>query len=462
MPGMSTTTSDSRPGFLRRLIPPTPMSRRLATQSMLFSTGEGAFNTGSAVFLTQVVGMSAARVGLAITITGVAEFLFAYPAGRVVDRFGPKRIWALTTFGRAGCFVALPFVGSFNEYLLVGLLFALTGSAGHSSYQSYVLDALPTKERIDTQAYMYSALNVGFTLGAIIGGVSLAFDNLTIVRWTPLFAACLMAVNGWWISRLPQAPHDLRVASGEARERPPGPGPLRNTGWVLVTFFNGTLWTNQVLLNIVIPLWLVEATDAPHVLLAWLFGTNTVLCIFLPAYTSKGVRNLQDAMRYVWISTAFFVGSCLITMVTHSTVGFVTVFLVWLGHVTVTGAELFISGASWSFQAELMDPRRSGEYQGVADVSRTLGSMWAPALYTFLAMSWGAEGWMVIAAIVVAASAGLVPSVGMAARFAARHFPEELLEEDVESEPADVDPPVPSTVTQPTEPITTTDPAPSA
>jgi MFS family permease len=140
----------------------------------------------------------------------------------------------------------------------------------------------------------------------------------------------------------------------------------------------------------------------------------------------------------------------------------VTVFLVWLGHVTVTGAELFISGASWSFQAELMDPRRRGEYQGVADVSRTLGSMWAPALYTFLAMSWGAEGWMVIAAIVVAASAGLVPSVGMAARFAARHFPEELLEEDVESEPADVDPPVPSTVTQPTEPITTTDPAPSA
>ncbi len=42
------------------------------------------------------------------------------------------------------------------------------------------------------------------------------------------------------------------------------------------------LWTNQVLLNIVIPLWLVEETDAPRVLLAFLFGTNTVMCIFLP------------------------------------------------------------------------------------------------------------------------------------------------------------------------------------
>jgi MFS family permease len=135
------------------------------------------------------------------------------------------------------------------------------------------------------------------------------------------------------------------------------------------------------------------------------------------------VRDVRDAVRYVWISSGFFVASCLITMVTHSTAGLVTVLLVWLGHVTVTGAELFVSGASWSFQAELMDPRRRGEYQGVQDVSRTLGSMWAPALYTFLAMSWGAQGWLVIAGIVVVATVAMSPSVRMAERFAARNFP---------------------------------------
>ncbi|MDQ4054509.1 MAG: MFS transporter [Actinomycetota bacterium] len=420
---MTISPSGGRRGFLRRLIPPTPMSRRLATQSLLFSTGEGTFMTGSAVFLTQVVGMSAAKVGLAITLTGIAEFLLAYPAGRVVDRFGPKRIWVLTTWGRGACFVALPFVGSFEEYLVVGMAFALFGSAGGSAYQAYVVDVLPRKERVETQAYMYSALNVGFTLGAMLGGVALAFDSLTVIRWTPIFAAALMALNAIWIARLPKAPHDLRVASGEARVRPVGPGPVRNTGWILVTFLSGTLWTNQVLLNIVIPLWLVEATDAPHVLLAWLFGTNTVLCIFLPAYMSKGVRDLNDAMRYVWISSAFFVGSCVITMFTHSTVGLVTVLLVWLGHVTVTGAELFISGASWAFEAELMDPRRRGEYQGVQEVSGALGSMWAPALYTFLAIEWGAEGWLVIAAIVLAATMATGPSVRLARGFAARHFP---------------------------------------
>lgn len=442
MSAMTTPVSDTgtgRSGALRRLIPPTPLSRRLAVQSMLFSTGDGAFNTGSAVFLTQVVGMSAGKVGLAITIAGIAEFLFAYPAGRVVDRLGPKRVWAVSTLFRVACFCVLPFVGSFWEYVALAVAFALFDSAGHSSHHAYVLDVLPTKERVETQAYMYSALNVGFTLGAIIGGVALAFDSLEVIRWTPLFAAALLLANAFWITRLPDAPHDLRVASGEARVRPVGPGPMRNRGWMLVSFFLGTLWTNQVLLNIVIPLWLVEATDAPHVLLAWLFGTNTVLCIFLPAYTSKGVRTLADGLRYVWISSAFFVVSCLITMVTHSTVGLITVLLVWLGHVTVTGAELAVSGASWSFQAELMDPKRRGEYQGVNDIFSALGSKWSPALYTFLALEWGAEGWLVIAGIIVVATICMGPSVRIAQGFAQRNFPPEddpVAEEALTPDPA--------------------------
>ncbi|WP_246160456.1 MFS transporter [Nocardioides humilatus] len=434
---MTTTLPGDQRGFFARLIPPTPLSRSLATQSMLFSTGEGAFNTGSAVFLTQVVGMSAAQVGLALTLVGVAEFLFAYPAGRIVDRLGPKRMWAGSTVGRAGCFVALPFVDGFQQYLMVGVVFAIFGSIGGASHGSYVLDVLPPDERVETRAYMYSSLNLGFTLGAAIGGVALATGSLTVVQYTPWFAAVLMLANGFWVTKLPAAPHDLRVASGEQRVKPPGPGPTRNIGWMLTSFFTGTLWTNQVLLNVVIPLWLVEATDAPRVLLAFLFGTNTVLCIFLPAYTARGVRTLQDALRYTWWSTAFFVGSCLITMVTHSTVGLVTVFLVWLGHVTVTGAELAISGASWAFEAELMDPLRRGEYQGVGEVSRALGGQWAPWLYTGLALSWigGSEGWLVIAGIIVVATLGIGPSVRMAERFRDTHFPTEPIGDPVDLTP---------------------------
>jgi MFS family permease len=108
----------------------------------------------------------------------------------------------------------------------------------------------------------------------------------------------------------------------------------------------------------------------------------------------------------------------------------VTIALVWLGHVTVTGAELYLSAASWSFEAELMDPRRRGEYQGAAELSGTLGRVWAPALYTFLAMSWGAQGWLVIAGIIVLATFGLHRSAPVAQRFLALHAPAEDTTED--------------------------------
>jgi hypothetical protein len=93
--------------------------------------------------------------------------------------------------------------------------------------------------------------------------------------------------------------------------------------------------------------------------------------------------------------------------------------------VAVTGAELYISGASWAFQAKLMDPARRGEYGGVSEVFATLGGRWAPAVYTFLAMSWHpaglpGAGWLVIAGVGILAVAGLHPTTRMAERFLER------------------------------------------
>src|SRR4029079_10775056 len=143
----------------------------------------------------------------------------------------------------------------------------------------------------------------------------------------------------------------------------------------------------------------------------------------LPMAAARGVRDVPTALKAVRISSTFFVVSCLITMATHDTVGWVTIALVWLGHVTVTGAELYLSAASWSFEAELMDPRRRGEYQGAAELSGTLGRVWAPALSTFRAMNWGAGGWLLIAAIVTAAAIGMHPASRMAQRFLERGGP---------------------------------------
>src|SRR4051794_3874281 len=424
--------------LLRQVRPPSPLAGRLGIQSLLFALGEGTFMTGSAVFFTQIVGLTAAQVGLGLTIAGVASFLTAWPAGKLVDRFGPKRMWALSAAGQAGLFALWPLIDGFGKYLAMAVVMEIVGSLGGAAHQAYTIDVLPVDERVISRAYMYSALNVGFTLGSLMGGIALAFDSNTLLHALPWFTTVVFFVNAVAVLRLPNASHDDRTPE-ERRVKPEGPGPLRNVGWMASTFFVGVLWTNQVLLNLVIPLWLVSETDAPRVLLAFLFGTNTVMCIFLPMAAARGVKDVTTALRAIRVSSVFFVISCLITLYTHDTVGWMTIALVWLGHVTVTGAELYLSAATWSFEAELMDPKRRGEYSGAAELSSTLGKVWAPALYTFLAMSWGSVGWLLIAAIVVGATYGLHPAARRAQRFLREHVPPEAFDQPVD----ETDPPVP-------------------
>ena len=400
---------------LDRFLPDTPLARRLSLQSILYATGQGAFLTGSAVFFTQIVGLEARQVGLGLTIAGVVTFVCAVPLGRLADRMGPKRIWAISSFASATLFLGWPWIEGFAEYVAMTILIELVGAAGYSGFGAYTLDVFPHDQRVRSQAFMRAALNIGFTLGALTGGLALAFNRNDIVRAVPIVTAVLLFTNAFFITRLPDARHHQQA------DEPADPLPslsastssrsaLRNRGFLVLTACDGVLSTNQVLLNLVIPLWLVQETDAPRVLLAWLFGTNTVMAVLLQVSAARGVNSVSTSLRAARIGTFFFVLSCLIVLVTHDTIGWVTIFLVWLGHVTVTGAELFQSAAQWGFMSELSDPSRRGEYQGAAQLGGTVGSVWAPAAYTFLAMEWGTTGWLLIAGTAVVAAAVMAPA----------------------------------------------------
>jgi hypothetical protein len=313
--------------------------------------------------------------------------------------------------------------GSWVAFVAMMIVLELVGTASRAARNAYRFDVFPREERVSSNAYFRAARNVGYTLGALLAGIALATDSNEVIRLVPVATAVLLLLNAALVHRLPltakhvetESPLESAVHAHGRRSA------LRNRGFLAMSIFGGVLTTHQVLLNVVIPLWLVEETDAPRVLLAWLFGTNTVMAVLLQVAAARGVVTVADSLRAERRGAFFFVLSCGIVMVTHDTIGWVTIALVWLGHVTVTGAELFQSAGEWGLQAELSDPARRGEYQGVSQLGFTLGSVWAPAAYTFLAMEWGTPGWLVIAAIVVVAAIAIHP----AARAAERHLARE-------------------------------------
>src|SRR3712207_1498563 len=118
----STVVPRSVPAVVDSLRPPTPLAARLSVQSVLFAVGDGTFMTASAVFFTQVVGLTAAQVGVGITVAGVAAFPAAVPAGKLADRVGPQRTWALGAVGAAAAYAAWPFIDGFTAFLVMGVM----------------------------------------------------------------------------------------------------------------------------------------------------------------------------------------------------------------------------------------------------------------------------------------------------------------------------------------------------
>src|SRR3954447_25181951 len=114
--------------ILRHARPPSPLAGRLSVQSLLFALGEGTFMTGSAAFFTLIVGLAAAQVGLGLTLAGAAAFLVAFPMGKLVDRFGPKRMWAVSATGQAAMFAVWPFITDFQGYALMAVGMEVIGS----------------------------------------------------------------------------------------------------------------------------------------------------------------------------------------------------------------------------------------------------------------------------------------------------------------------------------------------
>ncbi|MBO0843154.1 MAG: MFS transporter, partial [Nocardioides sp.] len=273
--------------------------RSMSYQSVLSAFGEGAFVTGEAVYFTHVVGLHATQVGVGLTVAGIVTFLVAVPLGRLADVVGTKRTWVIGSLLEALTFAAWLIARDFAAFLAVTVLLEVVQTWMRAGRNAYRLDVFPRAERVRSNAYMRAARNVGYTLGALAAGLALATDDDRVIEAVPLVTALLLLLNTYWVTRLPSiARHEHETPLEElAEHKSDRRSALRNRPFLLTMFFDGVLGTHAVLLNTVIPLWLVTQTDAPRVLLAWLYGTNTVLAVLLQVRAARGVDDVRTSLR---------------------------------------------------------------------------------------------------------------------------------------------------------------------
>lgn len=385
----------------QRLLPPAGLPRSLCLQSALYAVGSGFFLSGNAVFFTTIVGLSAAQVGLGLSISAALGFVAAVPLGAFADRVGPLRAWVLAALVEGCVYVAYPLARGFVAFVLIVTALALAESAGNSARGAYTLDVLAPGERVRVMAYNRSALNLGFTVGALLGGIALASGSRTVILVVPILAGLLMLLTAALVSRLPASHHERHG------DQPSRFAVLRDRPFLVVSLLNGVLGSHQVLLMVVFPLWLVERTDAPRAVLAWLLALNTVLAVGLQVWAARGADTVRGAVRCSRLAAGAIAVACLVMPISSVTGAWVTIVLLAGAYIALTFGELFQSAGHWGLVSELSPADQRPQYQGAFRLGLQLQSIVGPVAFTTLAVTWGPFGWFAIAAVIALAAVAL-------------------------------------------------------
>ncbi|WP_058749975.1 MFS transporter [Curtobacterium oceanosedimentum] len=421
---MSTT---EQPVPIRTLVRQDATLRRLLTVTLVDTLGRGAFFTLTSLYLITIVGIPAVAVGLGLTVAGAVGVASSLVFGHLADRFSARRmlVWLHLVQGLA--LISYVLVHDLPTLIATASVVTLAQQGGGSVRGAAVGRAFPGTERVRVRATMRTVTNVGIGVGTALAAVPLAIGTgeayrVTMVLSGALFLASAVLVAGLPAVRVDAAPVDRTDTGTIVRREPAGRSPYRDVRFLAVTALTGLFGMQFGLFEVGVPIWVVQHTVAPDVIVSPLLLVNTVIVVLLQVRLSRGTDTVAGAARVMrhagwvmavacglwaaagwvrgddWVPAAIATAVLVAAAVAHSL------------------AEITSSAAGWALSFELAPADRVGAYQGVYGTGYAVAAMIAPTVVTLTAVDLGTTGWGILAVVFLGSALGVGVIAGRAAR----------------------------------------------
>jgi hypothetical protein len=392
------------------MLPPTGPLRRLAWGALITSVGNGAWYTSWALFLTRSVGLSAAEVGLGMTIAGGLGLLLATPVGDLADRVGPREVLVALLVIQAAGSAAYLAVDGFAGFLAVACVATVADRAKSGARGALVVGLAVGGDRMHALGSIRSLNHLGWAAGAVIGAAVIGAGSRE--AFAALIALDALTFLGYaaFAARVP------RVAPVARRPEGPRFAVLRDGPYVTLAVLMGVLSLCWGMLSAGLPLWVAGHTAAPVSIAAVVVVLNSLVIAAFQVRVTRGVETPAAAARVaVWAGSAL-AGSCLLFALTAGRGGAGAIGLILAGGALHVTGELLFVAASWGLSIPLMPAGMAGQYQGMFATGEASAQMVAPALMTTVVVGGGQPGWALLAAIFLVAALATVPSARWAVR----------------------------------------------
>lgn len=386
-------------GRLAALLPETGPQRALVLSSFVNRFGTGLFATSSMLYFTLIVGLPAAGVGAGLTLAGLIGLLAGIPAGDLADRHGPRDIQLATLAVQTVTMLGFLLVHSWWLFTLVATLDRLADSANNAARGAVIARVGGDRPAV-FRAKLRSLVALGMVFGTLASGLAIqsgtrgAYEVLIVVN------AATYVLCGLLLLRVPDYP---------PLPRPAGTGRLavlRDRPFTAFVALNGALTLEAQAISVLLPVWIVTHTRAPHWTVSVVFALDSLLAVLLMTRIGGRVEGIRaGGTSFRWSGLVFLAAMPLVA-VTGKVPGWGAVALLLPAVALVSVSLIAAMAAGFALGFGLAPRHAVGQYQGLNGMGLDLGLAVGPAVLTAGVLRLGAAGWVVLGAVMALVASG--------------------------------------------------------
>jgi hypothetical protein len=373
----------------------TPGVARLLAVALVDRTGSGLFVPIAVFYLHRTVGLSLTHIGLVLTLAGLAGTLAPLVSGCLLRRLDAR--WLV-----ASCFLscAVALVGIAQARSFVAVLVAATvlQVATRMERPGTALLALRlSRDRIGVLSWQQTWGNLGYGLGALAAAGVLLLDSDTAVVVAVLADAASYVVGAALVASLPRpAVGDDPEHRTTVRDVLGQPRPAALLG------LHGALALHDSVLVVGLPAWVLTTAVDPAVSPA-LFALNTVLVVAVQVRVARWFVRSGGPAGYS--RTGLLLGAACLAFALSATVSHEAAAVVLVGAVVLlTLGETGHTAAEAWLAVALTEGRSAGTVLGLLKTTMSVQQALGPLFVILLLTVGGQAGWVVLAALLLAAA----------------------------------------------------------
>lgn len=313
------------------------------------------------LYLVNVEGFSLPQVGWIMSCFGLGSLVGTYFGGRLTDTIGFYKVIILSLFFGGMGFVLLQFINTFYGFCIGIFLLTLMADSGRPAL-FVAADTYSKPENITRSITLIRlAINLGFSIGPLVGGLIIAHLNYTSLFWIDGLS-CMVASFGVFIFLKPKKQKD----TNEVKTVPiiEGVPPYINKNFILFFIIMVAYSIIFVQYFSVMPIYYEKVHFLSEDLIGWLLFINgaAIVVFEMPLIAWLDRMKVSKTMAIYW--GIFFLGLSFLVLNLTNWIGILVI-----GMLLMTLGEMIGFPFSNSLALEMAPKGRKGSYMGLYSMS---------------------------------------------------------------------------------------------